>query len=265
MQRKQITKLSVQLQNEFGLSSHECLNYHKIIASIPKTWLFKLNAQPNQNGTEHISLYKTLTEKELSNICRYMTDFQVKHFTYTEKPKSHAKWELNFPGITLQWKAIYTNVFDSCKDNKLQNFQYNFIHRNIATNKYLLKCSLEASSLCTFCNMAVESIDHLFWECHLIQLFWNNVFDVLAEYNLSVVRSKIEVFLYTKDHILSYIYMYAKFYIYQCKFKNVLPNIELFKTKLCNRINLEKQIAINNDKLQQFNSIWSKLQGFFEA
>ena len=155
-----------------------------------------------------------------------MTNFQVKHFTNTEKPKSQAKWELTFPGLNLQWKSIYMKVFDSCKENKVQNFQYNFIHRNIATNKYLLKCSLGASSLCTLCNMAVEGIDHLFWECHLIQHFWNNGFDVLAQNNLSVVRSIFEVFLYTKGHILSYIYSCAKFYIYQCKFKNVLPNIE---------------------------------------
>ena len=152
---------------------------------------------------EHVTQYQTLTEKEQSYLCRYMTNFQVKHFTNTETLKSQAKWELNFPGITLQWKSIY---IDSCKENKVQNFQYNFIHRNIATNKYLLKCSLGASSLSTFCNMAVESINHLFLECHLIQHFLHNVFDVLAQNNLSVVRSKFEVFLYMKGHILSYIY-----------------------------------------------------------
>ena len=33
-----------------------------------------------------------------------------------------------------------------------------------------------------------------------------------------------------------------------------IPNIELFKTRLRKCINLEKQIAIKNDKLQQFKS-----------
>ena len=76
--------------------------------------------------------------------------------------------------------------------------------------------------------MAVESIDHLFWECDLIQYFWNNLFDVLAQCNLNVARNKFDVFLYTKSQILSYIYSFAKFYIYQCKFKNVIPNIDAF-------------------------------------
>ena len=151
-------------------------------------------------------------------------------------------------------------VFDTCKDNKLQNFQYNFIHRLIATNKYLLKCKYAPSSLCTFCNMAVESIDHLFWECHLIQPFWNNLFDMLVQLNLDVMRSKLDVFLYTENKILSYVYTLAKFYIYQSKFKNVVPNINTFKIKLRHRKTLEQQIAIKHDKLQDFNNTWGNLQ-----
>ena len=148
-----------------------------MIASIPKTWIKKLKTQPNENDSDEIfkSLFKSLTEKEQSNICRYITNFQIKHCTNIEKPKPQTKWEAVFPEKNLNWKEIYSKVFDTCKDNKLQNFQYNFTYRNIATNKYLLKCKYAESSLCTFCNMAVESIDHLFWECDLIQHFWNNL------------------------------------------------------------------------------------------
>ena len=257
---KRVKRFS-ELQNEFGLPNRECLNYHKMIASIPKTWIKKLKTQPNENDSDEISLFKILAEKEQSNICQYITNFQIKHCTNTEKPKPQTKWEAAFPEKSLNWKEIYSKVFDTFKDNKLQNFQYNFTHRNIATNKYLLKCKYAASSLCTFCNMAVESIDHLFWECDLIQYFWNNLFDVLAQCNLNVARNKFDVFLYTKSQILSYIYSFAKFYIYQCKFKNVIPNIDAFKTKLRYRKILEQHIAIKNDKVQEYNDTWNSLQG----
>ena len=144
----------------------------------------------------------------------------------------------------LNWKEIYSKVFDTYKGNKLQNFQYNLTHRNIATNKYLLKCRYAASSLCTFCNMAVESIDHLFWDCDLIQHFWNNLFDVLAQCNLNVARNKFGVFLHANSQISSYIYSFDKFYSHQCKFKNVITNIDAFKTKLRYRKILEQHIAI---------------------
>ena len=106
--------------------------------------------------------------------------------------------------------------------------------------------------------MAVESIDLLFWECDLIQHFWNNL---LAQCNLNVARNKFDVLLYTKSQILSYIYSFVKFYIYQCKFKNVIPNIDAFKTKLSYRKILEQHIAIKNDKLQEYNDTWNSLQG----
>ena len=165
-----------------------------------------------------------------------MTKYQVKHCTNTEKSKSQEKWQAVFPEMNLQWKAIYMKVFDTCKDNKLQNFQYNFIHRLIATNKYvyLLKCKYAPSSLCTFCNMAVESIDHLFWECHLIQPFWNNLFDMLVHLNLDVMRSKLDVFLYTENKILSYVYTLAKFYIYnpslRMSYRILIPSKSNFAT-----------------------------------
>ena len=90
-------KRFAQLQNEFGLSSHECLNYHKIIASIPKALFLRLNVQPNQNDTEHVTLYQTLTEKEQSYVCRYMTNFQVKHFYQYRKTKITGKMGIDFP------------------------------------------------------------------------------------------------------------------------------------------------------------------------
>ena len=106
-----------------------------------------------------------------------MTHLQTQNSNNDGKTKAQLKWELNFSENTFDWKVIYISIFDICKDNKLQDFQYNFVHRNIATNKHLLKCKYVASSLCSFCNMAIETIDHLFWKCFLIQYFWNKLFD----------------------------------------------------------------------------------------
>ena len=71
-------KRFTQLQNEFGISRNEYLNYYKLIASISKQWFLRLNAQPKQDNETGESLYNTLTEQNQSNICQYMTKYQVK-------------------------------------------------------------------------------------------------------------------------------------------------------------------------------------------
>ena len=128
-----------------------------------------------------------------------------------KKTKAQRKWESYFQDVTFDWKSIFRNIFAICKENKLQNFQYNFVHRNITTNKYLLKCKYTESSLCSFCNMAIETIDHLFWECHFVQYFWNKLFDFLSQHHFIDIGNKFNIFLYTGDRLLSYIYIFAKF------------------------------------------------------
>ena len=219
-----------------------------------------LKDQVNQVKQEEPSLFKILNEKKQDKICKYMTDFQTKKLKNNDKTKAQHKWELNFPENRFDWKNIYSAIFDICKDNTLQNFQYNFVHRNIATNKYLLKCKYVASSLCSFCNMAIETLDHLFWECAITQYFWNKLFDLLSQYNFNDIKNKFHIFLYSRDRLLSYIYMFAKYYIYQCKFKNIIPNIESFKTKLKNRKTLEHKIALEKDRVETFYEIWGRLR-----
>ena len=252
-------KTFAELQTEFALPPNEYLNYYKLISSIPKEWLRQLKAQTLEIKQEP-ALFTVVKAKDQNNICKYITDFQMKKSNSNEKPKAQRKWESYFQDVTFDWKSIFRNIFAICKENKLQNFQYNFVHRNIATNKYLLKCKYTESSLCSFCNMAIETIDHLFWECHFVQYFWNKLFDFLSQHHFIDIGNKFNIFLYTGDRLLSYIYIFAKFYIYQCKFRNMIPTFNTFSTKLKNRKNLEHKIALENDRTEYFHEIWDRLQ-----
>ncbi|KAH3784623.1 hypothetical protein DPMN_162584 [Dreissena polymorpha] len=74
-------------------------------------------------------------------------------------------------------------------ESTLRNFQYNYIHRIIATNKYLFKCKLSNSNLCDFCSENIETIEHLFWECKHIQPIWNQLVSFLEQQQLNVKLS----------------------------------------------------------------------------
>ncbi|KAH3811392.1 hypothetical protein DPMN_139802 [Dreissena polymorpha] len=70
-------------------------------------------------------------------------------------------------------------------ESTLRNFQYKYIHRIIATNKYLFKCKLSNSSLSDFCSENIETIEHLFWECKHIQPIWNQLTSFLEQQQLN--------------------------------------------------------------------------------
>ena len=156
------------------------------------------------------------------------------------------------------WNNIYNRTFMNIKDCKIQNFQYNFLHRNIVTNKFLLKTKLSNSSTCSFCNMEEETIDHLFWNCMEIQHFWNSVFAFINSKNRrNISMNKYYVFFGYKNSAVTYITTLAKYYIYCCKFKQTIPSFTGFKRKLTKSINFEHYIALTQDKLDTFNDMWN--------
>ena len=66
----------------------------------------------------------------------------------------------------------------------LQSFQYKYVNRIIPTNKYLYKCKLTNSNLCVFCQEYIETQEHLFWECRIIQETWSQLKRLLeSNYN----------------------------------------------------------------------------------
>ena len=100
--------------------------------------------------------------------------------------KSEQKWTEQFRDSNLNWKTIYTNRLSAIKEIKLQNFQYKFLMRNIPSNTFQLKCKIATSALCDFCEMEIETINHLFWECLHVQQFWAEIASFLKDYNVDI-------------------------------------------------------------------------------
>ena len=93
--------------------------------------------------------------------------------------KSEIKWNEQFSNEHLYWKNIYLATFKSTNGIRLRSFQCKFLMRIIPTNQFLAKCQIVNSSLCEFCNMEIETVLHLFWECTFIQQFWASLSDFL--------------------------------------------------------------------------------------
>ena len=80
-----------------------------------------------------------------------------------------------------EWKCIYLLAKEITVDNKLIEMQLKIIHRIIGTNKLLYKIGKIASPVCSRCEMQIETIEHIFFECNVVRNFWLKLTDLWNE------------------------------------------------------------------------------------
>ena len=86
------------------------------------------------------------------------------------------KWQKRFSSA-LTWSTMYVTPFATVQEVKLRWFQ----HRILTTNTFVFKLKIIDNDLCTFCNENKEYIEHLFWECNIVQTFWNRLLEWLLQ------------------------------------------------------------------------------------
>ena len=109
-------------------------------------------------------------------------------------------------------------------------FQYKILHRILPTNKKL-------SSDCDYCGQAEESLKHLFCECDIATVIWQDVVDWLGKQLLVT----------------------TKMIIFKNKVEKKTPGLAQIIASLKLQFKTEKSIASNNNKEKFFNGFWSPL------
>jgi len=113
-------------------------------------------------------------------IIRYTVN---KHNSKSKGIRIKEKWQnILETNKEIVWKNIFSNIYSSTNERKLRRFQYKFIHRILPFNRYFLTWNLSQTSLCDFCEYRKETVDNLFWDCHITQTLWNNL-DVFLKPN----------------------------------------------------------------------------------
>ena len=133
---------------------------------------------PNYNENP---IHKILSAKKATKI---LYGHQLKNESRPEV-KAEKKWEQSLENSNIEWNKVYTISFYCTIDQKLRNFQYKYLMQIVRTNDFLLKCKLVQSNICDFCNMHVETVQHLFWECMYAQNFWQKLVDFLKSKDIA--------------------------------------------------------------------------------
>ena len=83
-------------------------------------------------------------------------------------------------------------------DMILKEFQYKILHKYLATNSLLYRMKKVESNRCTFCNLYVENIKHIFYDCIESKNLWFMIQNVLEKIDCTVTK------LIFKDVVLGF-------------------------------------------------------------
>ena len=99
-----------------------------------------------------------------------------------------------------------------------------------------------------------------FWGCRSTQTFWSNVLQWTSENfdltDLNITPSLPAPCLGFIDNIfnllLHYFLLIARHYIYSCKLRNTIPVVQVYTHLVIRFMEIEKQIAFDNNNLASF-------------
>ena len=93
-------------------------------------------------------------------------------------------------------------------------------------------------------------------------MLWKNVeqyyLTITKEFHALCLREVITGITMSKCPLLNYLILIGKLYFWDCRKKQVLPNIKGFKFKVRIKYQVEKYISTKNNKLETFYEKWPK-------
>ena len=127
------------------------------------------------------------------------------------------------------------------------------------------------SDLCNFCNETKDSFEHYIWNCNIAKLFWKEIQSLLNQILGINMQLTKEVVLFGNNYdnvirdknlsqLVNFIILLAKYHLHCCKWTKKSPNNTTFLHVLEQREKIEKEIAFQNNKLEQHNKKWQKLK-----
>ena len=188
----------------------------------------------------------------------------ILNFFWDDKPAKIKKTilfkEKTEGGLNLT--NIFKLPFIVTQNTKLQWLQYRINQRILGTNKLLYKIKVKDNAFCTFCQEDEETIEHLFWNCEIVQAFIDEIDSWLFSNGVSIPFT-MQFFLFgdtsksSRGDAINLILLQIKQYIFNCKYFQKKLSLVTMQRKIQSLYNIEKSIAIKNKKIDFFNQIWN--------
>ena len=255
-------------QSRVNLSPKDIFDLMSLVDAIPAPWRqsLKINGYLNKSPfviQDQIQLVLnnqevSITEATFKKVYRELVS------GFVTPPTAHSKFNESFNGVCLDWNEIHSLPFLVALDTKSREFQYKILNRYLVTNTFLKKIGKIDSSLCTFCGMLDESLEHLFVTCHFTTLLWKDLIAWCSGRQIKVESLSAANIIFgdwqRKDCflLLNHIILIAKQYIYYCRSNNLKPLFYVLLQRIKFVYQLESKIAKWNNNWQVHSIKWGK-------
>ncbi len=193
------------------------LYINKILKAIPQKWkdiLKREHTTIHQDEAPGIlNLQKDIAKLTSKEVYSRLQNKKV-------KTRWEAEWEEKF-GDT-NWKTVYDKVSNKLIERKVGDMQWKSINYGLCTEQKQKKMRL-SDGFCKLCTVDEETVEHMFYECDLVDRVWVEIDRVIKEvWKVNCVRLKDIIFCLThaeKDNnvnmILEFIIMSTKWIIWK--------------------------------------------------
>jgi hypothetical protein len=243
----------------------DIMKYNTLKDAIPRSWreIMQKMKIPDEaiSFKESISIQVNKHPKDIS----LLTNKDVYWILVRNKQQTPIIMEKPWNGLVLtneQWKDIFT-IPGIIRNTKIKAFQYKTLYNLLPCNRYLHKIEKNDTDKCDLCNM-VDDIPHFLLECRQVKTFWDmfrSWWNNWTGDNLQINRQNILAGILGKKQItLNACILLGKWHIYKTKLNQTSVFFYKFLCDLKYYISVEKTIALRNNKLSAYDTLWNKLE-----
>ena len=231
------------------------LEYYGIIAAIKSTWRrFLINLGHKFDNPINSFVNIILCNDSLK--CRSIYD-KIINSRDTDN-KTFLKWSETINISENSWSLYCSIPFRCTSDVQMRWFQYRLINIIIPTNKYLMIINVSDSNRCTFCDVEVETIQHLFYDCHFTNQLWRYLHNIFHSKDIRVDLQDVRTVLFGGDFSreLKLIIVLVKYFIFRSKLVKRYPTTVLLLQYLREYFEMYYYIFRKNMKVNIWERYW---------
>ena len=246
------------------------LRFNSLKAALPKTWkeffvntpaILYLPLPPHNFDVAMNEQNRKLTQKVYRYIAGDSSMLQNKYLKWKQELGEE------FGHDVEEYAKHFTRIYKISNVAKLRSFQYRLLQRGLVTNIHLEKWKLSSTDVCYYCKTERESITHLLCQCEIVKAFWVKVKTWLCE-KFSLQETDLEVcdrsiifnnVVQKGDSVVNLIVLLAKHYIYRQKWQKGNLNIKAFQRVVQQVENMEKYIAVKNERVNYHERKWRQI------
>ena len=155
------------------------MQYYSIIKAIPPNWksklkLFNPTYHEKKNYVISLSIEKVL--KPINMLDNNNIYWEIIH-SKSEPPTSLETWINLYPFLeTVDWKPIFTLVYNVTVETYLQTFQFKTLHRTLNCKYNMFNWKKAETPMCSYCETeVVDTLEHHLFYCIESRKFWSKI------------------------------------------------------------------------------------------